>query len=131
VSGQKWNFFSDRLSNKQQEQEAINRVEHPKFLEDTLTVWPSTVVLNGPTRYLLREAIQRRSLIDRIEKCRPRSGGLQTKPLKLCIDLTISCAQFHWFGLSPDLSLDVACCRTWPNRLPPPSMDRSDGLPWL
>jgi hypothetical protein len=26
------------------------------------------------TRYLLREAIQRRSLIDRIEKCRPRIG---------------------------------------------------------
>jgi hypothetical protein len=56
--------------------------------------------------------------------------GLQTKPLKLRIDLTITCAQFHWFGLSPVLSLDVAATRlkTWPNRLLPPSMDRSDGL---
>jgi hypothetical protein len=31
-------------------------------------------------------------------------GGLQTKPLKLRIDLTNTCAKFHWFGLSPVLN---------------------------
>ena len=33
--------------------EPITRGEHPKILEDTPTVWPSTVILNGRARYLL------------------------------------------------------------------------------
>ena len=59
-------------------------------------------------------------------------GGLQTKPLKLRIDLINTCAQFQWLGLSPVLSRDVSATRAklCPNRLSPPSMDGSASLPW-
>jgi hypothetical protein len=38
-------------------------------------------------------------------------GGLQTKPLKLRIDLINTCAQCQWLGLSPVLSQDVSATR--------------------
>jgi hypothetical protein len=63
--------------------------------------------------------------------CRPK-GQLQTLPSKLCMDLTITHAQLHWFCLRPALGFK----RTSPvakivlNRPPPPSMDGLAGLPW-
>jgi hypothetical protein len=75
---------------------------HPRVWKEHFTVWPSTIVLNGHPWYLLWAAIQRRSPIDLIEKCQHRidpcaaynqcKRWIQTKPLKLCIDLTITCA---------------------------------------
>jgi hypothetical protein len=59
-------------------------------------------------------------------------GGLQTKPLKLRMDLTITHAQFEGFSLRPALGFKrtSAVARIEVNRPPPPSMDRLAGLPW-